>query len=414
MLEKFINLYYNIYTHVYMQRFLMIADNNIFKLEWSGNSPRYEQLRKYYAELIGNKVIANGEKIPSVCNLTKITGVSNITIRRVFRELADAGYLESRSTGTYVSDKYLFSHFKPLERKNNIGILFPTQLDHANKLEQRNSPWTWDILSVIQRVLFQAGYICSLLTVNGDEIKKGIDPGYFASMAGYISFPDNIDGEVMYFLDSLGKPFVMIDRWNKEITRNYVSCDYIEQGKKAAEILVTCGFKRFIVPGNRGVSSYASYEKQKGFVEALLKYNFKLTDITVITEVTDYQDEKLVELIKRNGKSGIFVLNDFIGINIYYLMLKHGINIPDNVAIIGSGGGGARKLSNVQLSMIKQPIADIGKTAANMIIKMINEKTEYFEGIKLPAGFKEGTTTPSRPGRRPSKKGAEIKYAETC
>ncbi|MFA6715198.1 MAG: LacI family DNA-binding transcriptional regulator [Victivallales bacterium] len=391
----------------------MITDNKIFKLEWSGNSPRYEQLRKHYAELIENETIAGGEKIPSVYDLAKITGVSNITIRRVFKELTDTGYLESRSTGTYVSDKYLFSHFKPLKRKNNIGILFPTQLDHTNKLEQRNSPWTWEILSVIQRILSQDGYICSLLTVNSDDVKKGIDPSDFASMAGYISFPDNINGEVMHFLDNLGKPFVMIDRWNKEITRNYISCDYIDQGRKAAEILTASGFKRFITMDDRGFLSYASYEKQKGFVETLLKHHFKLADVTVIPQIADYQDEKITELIKRNGKSGIFVLNDFIGVNMYYLVLKHGINIPDNVAIIGSSGGEIRKLSNVQLSTVRQPVEDIGKTAANMIVKMITEKIEYFEGIKLPACFMEGSTTPLRSYKRQLKQGAEIEYAET-
>lgn len=374
-----------------------MIDDNILKLEFNNSTPRYEQLRSYYADLIRNNIIANGEKIPSVYNLARIAGVSDVTIRRVFKELTDKGYLESKSTGSYTSDRYIQAGFKQIGKGNNIGILFPNQLNYTNKLDQNNSTWTWSILSVIQETLSKNGYICSLLTVRGEEIKKGIiDTSNFVPMAGYISFPDYIDGEVIHFLENLGKPFVLINRWNSNITKNYISCDYVNQGKKAAELLIKTGFKCFVVLDNQNFLNFSSREKQKGFVEELLKHGFKLSDVTVnynleIT-LTSVHEKKILELFKEKKKLGIFVLNDSIGISIYNLSLKHGFNIPRDISIIGSGGD-MERFSTVPLTIVKQPMAEIGKKAADTIIKMVNGKFKYFNGIKLKTKLIRGNTT---------------------
>ena len=74
--------------------------------------------------------------------------------------------------------------------------------------------------------------------------------------------------------------------------------------------------------------------------------------------------------------------------------------MPEDVSIIGSGGGEIRNFSDVRLTMVKQPVTEMGETAANMIIRMITEKTKYFEGIELPARVIEGCTTLLRPRKK--------------
>ncbi|WP_299443924.1 GntR family transcriptional regulator [uncultured Phycicoccus sp.] len=62
-------------------------------------TPPFEQLRRQLADLIGNGVLAPGDRLPPVRQLAADLGLAAGTVARTYRELEHAGYVRSRRGG---------------------------------------------------------------------------------------------------------------------------------------------------------------------------------------------------------------------------------------------------------------------------------------------------------------------------
>lgn len=70
------------------------------------NRTRYSQIAEYYRNLIENKSLLSGEKMPTEEQICALFQVSRITVRQAMSELVQAGYIERvQGKGTYVKAK---------------------------------------------------------------------------------------------------------------------------------------------------------------------------------------------------------------------------------------------------------------------------------------------------------------------
>ncbi|GAA4251504.1 GntR family transcriptional regulator [Dactylosporangium darangshiense] len=66
--------------------------------------PPYEQLRAYFAGRIADRTLAVGERLPTIRSLAAELGLAVNTVARAYRELEDAGLIETRGrAGSFVS-----------------------------------------------------------------------------------------------------------------------------------------------------------------------------------------------------------------------------------------------------------------------------------------------------------------------
>ena len=97
----------------------------------NGNNivPLYEQLKIELNERIENKILEEGQKLPSEAELCKSYGVSRITVRRAVDELVEEGVLERRQgKGTFVACKRT-----PLAMMTVDGLGFSDRLHSRRK-----------------------------------------------------------------------------------------------------------------------------------------------------------------------------------------------------------------------------------------------------------------------------------------
>ncbi|SDJ62141.1 DNA-binding transcriptional regulator YhcF, GntR family [Lentzea albidocapillata subsp. violacea] len=74
------------------------------KIDHQGETPPYEQVRVHYAHAIANRELPVGAKLPTVRALAKDLGLAVNTVARAYRELEEAGLVETRGrAGTVVS-----------------------------------------------------------------------------------------------------------------------------------------------------------------------------------------------------------------------------------------------------------------------------------------------------------------------
>jgi DNA-binding transcriptional regulator YhcF (GntR family) len=62
-------------------------------------TPPYEQIRAQLAGRIGNRTLATGTRLPTVRALASDLGVAVNTVARAYRELEEAGLIETRGRG---------------------------------------------------------------------------------------------------------------------------------------------------------------------------------------------------------------------------------------------------------------------------------------------------------------------------
>lgn len=76
----------------------------IVTVDATSKVPPYEQIRSGLAEQINDGVLAVGTKLPTVRKLAADLGIAPNTIARAYRELEEAGLLETKGrSGTFVA-----------------------------------------------------------------------------------------------------------------------------------------------------------------------------------------------------------------------------------------------------------------------------------------------------------------------
>jgi DNA-binding transcriptional regulator YhcF (GntR family) len=84
--------------------FLVVGAVAAISIDTTSPVPPYEQIRSQFAALITNRALPVGAKLPTVRALAADLGLAVNTVARSYRELEEAGLVETRGrAGTFVS-----------------------------------------------------------------------------------------------------------------------------------------------------------------------------------------------------------------------------------------------------------------------------------------------------------------------
>jgi DNA-binding transcriptional regulator YhcF (GntR family) len=76
----------------------------MFVIDPSSSVPPFEQLRLQFAQRIGDRTLPVGAKLPTIRGLANDLGLAANTVARTYRELEEAGLIETRGrAGSFVS-----------------------------------------------------------------------------------------------------------------------------------------------------------------------------------------------------------------------------------------------------------------------------------------------------------------------
>jgi len=78
---------------------LFPAESADLTVDPASSTPPYEQIRSQLAGSIGNRTLATGTRLPTVRALAAELGVAVNTVARAYRELEEAGLIETHGRG---------------------------------------------------------------------------------------------------------------------------------------------------------------------------------------------------------------------------------------------------------------------------------------------------------------------------
>lgn len=180
-------------------------------------------------------------------------------------------------------------------------------------------------------------------------------------------------------------PVVFVNRVISELQASQVVIDDRKWAFKVTEHLIKCGYRRIAhLAGNNHLS--VTKERMQGYMDALAAYGIE-TQEKLIMYVGVQQDraksgiDYLMNL--KEKPDAIFAINDPIAVGCMLELKKRGIRVPEDIAIAGFSESPIGRI--MDLTSVFQPTIEIGRKAAELLLKQIKDYNAPVETITLDA-----------------------------
>lgn len=192
-------------------------------------------------------------------------------------------------------------------------------------------------------------------------------------------------------LHEKGIPVVFFDRTSDGIDTFRVESDNESGSFALTNHLIEQGFKKIAhITSSPNISITTS--RLDGYKKALLQNGFKLDEDYIRYCMHGGRDENEIEkaidglLALANPPDAIFTASDRITLTTLSSLTKRGLRIPENIAIGGFSNFSSSHLFEPSLTTVVQPAFEMGRTATELLIKIIESKRPImeFEKIVLP------------------------------
>lgn len=238
------------------------------------------------------------------------------------------------------------------------------------------------IVSNIENVLLQNGYstiICDYK--QSSELEKEKFRFLVNKMVdGIITIPHGGNADSIQNLLSRNVPVVLIDRALEGVGCDTVLVDNLNASYNAVEHLIVKGHKRIgIICGPDNI--FTAGERLKGYVRVHEDYSMKIDESLI--KKGDYEIDSGYKLLNElleleNPPSAVFVTNYEMTLGAIMALNERDIKIPEDLSIIGFDNLQMARIVKPLLSIIVQPMEQIGEAAANILLKRLKGDTSNY------------------------------------
>ncbi len=317
----------------------------------------------------------------SLKDVARIAGVSPSTVSRVINRTV----FVSEETRIKVEKAIAEVNYRPnllaqslrLKVTKNIGLLVPA-IDH---------PAFSLLIGHIEESASKRGLNLLIFNTKSDSKRE--------AEAIDMLLGQNINGIIFCrvsdesYIDNLSRshkiPMVVIDRaYHNEKIPN-VTLDNYQAGALAGKHLLEVGCRRIAtVTGNFNIN--LARDRHAGFVASLAKRGVKFDENLLWEGTFSYQsgiDGVNYFLDKGIAFDGLWGQNDMVAAGAISTLVKRGIRVPEDVAVMGMDDVGFSAMYNPAITTISQPFAEMCDTAVEYIDKLTSGEAIAQNKVRL-------------------------------
>lgn len=346
--------------------------------------PLYQQVETHLRELIASGTLRCGDPLPSVKDLCEqFGGLNHLTVRRAIKNLSEENLVRSvQGRGSFVAER--------AARPQHIAIVLPHLSDTIFVRIAKGA----------QEVLEAHGVRSLILDSRGSQSTEGVHLQGFAALpvSGAIIFPiaHSDIAEQIFRLKASGFEFVLVDRYFDDIATPCVVSDNYQGGYDAARYLAARGCRRVAWIGE--MRSTSARLRFQGFQTALNDADIPCPSRLVKTiEVAPASPasfhaatEESVrfsvnELLKEEPHiDGLMCCDDFTALAALNRLKEKGIRMPEDIAVVGFDDVPEAAFSRPALTTVRQPLVEVGREAAHMLLQRLENRDLTPERKTLP------------------------------
>jgi LacI family transcriptional regulator len=170
---------------------------------------------------------------------------------------------------------------------------------------------------------------------------------------------------------SRGMPGVLVDRRAARRSRCSVAVDDVLGGQLAVEHLLAQGHRKIAFVGGPANIQQVS-DRRRGAQQALGARDLLVVDTATLSAAAGRQAaEQLAALRATRRPTGVFCANDLLALGLMQGLLRQGVRVPEEVAVVGYDDIDNAAAAVVPLSSVRQPRELLGRTAAELLFAEI-------------------------------------------
>lgn len=318
--------------------------------------------------------------------IREIAKEANVSVATVSRCVNNKGYVHEK-TKKIIDEIVKKSGYVPnqlarllLKRRSSIiGVIIPHTV----------APFIAELIDGIENEAIANG-LKVMLCITNNDVERELD--YIKVFEDYV-----IDGLIIcsnFFnvekVMSLNIPIVSIDHILDPSIPS-ITTDNIEGGRLAAEKLIECGAKNFVL--FRGPSFLiTTSERTLGFTNVLKKHNinWEFYDFDLVAPDSGF----IYNYLLNNPQiDGIFTTSDTLGVIVTGILNKLGRKLGDDIFLVSFDGLAISRWIYPALTTINQPIQYMGVEAVNTLLKLIEGKEILEQHRIIKISLKERDST---------------------
>ncbi|WP_078551703.1 LacI family DNA-binding transcriptional regulator [Bacillus alkalicellulosilyticus] len=321
----------------------------------------------------------------TIYDIAKKTGFSITTVSRALNNYTDVSEKTKKKILEAVEEMGYYpnnvARSLTMKKTFTIGVIFVEDLGIGMK-----HPFFGGVIESFKQQVEKVGYDVIFLSKHlGGEEKSYIQHALHRGVDGVVIFSSEKDDiEVQKLIDS-SLPTVVIDLYSKK--SSVVYSDNVHGSELAVQHLYDLGHRKIAhIYGHQ--ASFAGLERLKGFYSAVKKLGLTIPDSYIVDgHYFSYEKgysamETLLSLEDR--PTAVFVAGDLMAIGAISAIRTFGLQVPDDISIIGFDDIELAKYITPALTTIKQNTDLIGESAADALLNQIDKKNKVYTAVTIP------------------------------
>jgi GntR family transcriptional regulator, arabinose operon transcriptional repressor len=340
---------------------------------------KYNLLKTEIKNWILEGRIVPHQKIGSENELMNSFSVSRHTVRKAIDDLVNEGWIyREHGVGTFCADRHLADKGRD---EKNIGIICTYISDYIFPT----------IIRGAESYLSNKGYTILLASTNNDfeREKQCFHNLLNKNIAGLIVEPTKsalYNPNLAYYLNLERSkiPYLMIHATYAGLNPESITMNDESGGFLAATHLIELGHQK--IAGIFKTDDQQGVNRMKGFVRAYQESSLPIYPNMLIAYNTEEKGFKPKDEMRRllrleaERPTAVFCYNDEIAIEILDVIREFNLRVPEDISIVGYDDSQFAEASEVKLTTIRHPKAEMGKMAGQFIIDMIEGKQDHSVG----------------------------------
>lgn len=308
----------------------------------------------------------------TIDDVSKRAGVSRSTVSRV---VADNGYVSEekrRAIQQAIAELgYRPNTLAQALRSNRSNMIGAVVVDVG-------TPYFANMVYGLQRATRRAGK--ALMVSSGyadqDEEARAIIELVDRSCDGILLYLERpVRPDVVEIIRAARIPVVMIGRMGCEVARGSVQLDNFGGARAAVTFLLQQGHRRIVhLSGQADFGDTVA--RLEGVEAALRDYGLTMTDIRVVNGIfhQDFGYSATSKLLDEGHDfTALFAGDDDMAAGVLLALRHAGKSVPSDVSVIGFDDAFHARHLWPPLTTIRQPVDEIGETAADMLLQLLGE-----------------------------------------
>jgi Transcriptional regulators len=245
------------------------------------------------------------------------------------------------------------------------------------------------LLNGVEAVVRRKGYNLIIATYHASSRNEMPAPIGPHNTDGLLVFSDGLVDEDLLHLSSIGFPMVLVHRTTPpELHIPSVTVENVEITQKLVEHLIQIHHKKRILFLRGPIHQEDSARRECGYQSALEANNIPFDENLVLNgdferEIAYEAMNKFLENGSRVDFDAVFTGDDDAAIGVLQSLQHHGLDVPNDIAVVGFDDLGFAPFLNPPLTTVRAPTEAVGRIATERLFGLL-ENQPSDEVVILP------------------------------